>query len=319
MNGLSRTLLALVVVCAVLGGGGCSDRRADEASLGKARAAFSEGRYLEAEDLYQAYLQVRPQGRYRWEAWNRLLDVAVNVRTDPNKATGLLEAMYLEFGSDPDRAWKILSRVADTYVAQRMWDKANDALQRALNIQGLDAGLMPEIHYRLARIYAKQRENDLAQDSLELCIQNARESALKARCLYALSQTLSNMQVLELAETHLRELIALKGVDAEQRALAVFLLADICEQENRRDEARELLRSIAKTYPNPKAVEKRLEHLDGPPEQWREKGIRPPLPVTPDGRGGVGGGDEGMDELELKEGIHVGGPAADERPAAGQL
>ncbi len=241
---------------------GCGQEHRDTEDIQIARDAYTSGHFTEAERIYERYLQERPKGRYRWEAWSRLLDIARNVLDDREKAATLLDAMVLEYADDSRRSWDLLSQLAEVHEGLRRWDDAIEAWQRCLNLPNLDEAHIPVIHLRLACIYQRLHEYDLAQDALNTCAEKARDPQIKGQCLYVLAQTLGYTERLEDAKQVLRQLVELQGLDSERKALGVFLLADACEQQGQVAEAKRLFTSILNTYPNPKVVQTRLDFLE---------------------------------------------------------
>ena len=69
---------------------------------------------------YYEYLQKNPADNRRWQAWNRLLDIVSIVRGDNEKAHMVLEAMSLEFGSEPDKARVVLVKKGDLFQSERI-------------------------------------------------------------------------------------------------------------------------------------------------------------------------------------------------------
>jgi TolA-binding protein len=250
---------AVLVLTLVLGA--CAQDQGRINELADARQAFSQGHYFEAERMYEAYLQTHPRGAERWEAWSRILDISLNVRGDQEKAAGILEAMILEYGDEPERAWSVLSRLADVYVDLKRWDRATATLHKLLNIPSLGAEQQAEVHMRLAAIYQSQREYDLAQDALASCMELAREDETLAACMYDQARVMSYIQNWARAKKLLNGIRGMTRVSQERKALATFMLADIHEHEDDFATARDLLRSIRHTYPNPKVVEQRLENI----------------------------------------------------------
>ena len=97
------------------------------------------------------------------------------------KAAGLLEAMSLEFSSDPEQSWKLVSKLAQRlHEDAKQWNEAIATWQSAFEIKGLDASYYPEIYLRMARIYKKQHAIDLAEEALEACESEARAPETKA-------------------------------------------------------------------------------------------------------------------------------------------
>ncbi len=60
----------------------------------RARDSYSRGFYLEAEKDYERYLQVKPQGQFRKEAWERLSEIAVTIKGDLDRAVVLLDYFF---------------------------------------------------------------------------------------------------------------------------------------------------------------------------------------------------------------------------------
>lgn len=263
-RGLSRfsAFLPLILLLGtVLLSGGClgSDDKPD--TLQQASDAFTTGQYLKAEKLYELYLQTNPEGERRWEAWNRLLDLSLNVRGDRKQAAAVIEATILEYARDTGRMWDLHIRLAEIYADMQDWDNASSTLQRLINIPNLESDNYGEGYRRLAAVYLRQGEYDLARDALESCAREAQSTELQARCRYEMSQVLGFMEIWESAEQLLQELVDNPGISRELHALAAFSLADIYEQKEHYAAARQLLESIVDTYPNPRAVEVRLESL----------------------------------------------------------
>lgn len=257
---MMRVAAAIVMLwCALILG--CSSSEDVDADIAYARKAYASGHYTEAERVYQGYLQRRPEGRRRWEAWGRLLDISRNVYSSPEKSVDLLESMYLEFSEDDDKAWDILTDLAKEHASARQWSKAVDAWQRSLNIPKLPEERIPGVHLELADIYRKQREFHLALDALRTCESKAQNRQVRGECLYELAQTYDLMQQPAEAIEVLEKLRGVEGLDAERHALATFLLADLKAAEGHTKEAVALLESIKDVYPNPLVIKTRLKQL----------------------------------------------------------
>lgn len=252
-------VLSLLVLALLLPACGRKES-ASTADIEAAREAFAKGFYLEAETGYERYLQKEPQGRLRQEAWTRLLEIAQNVKGDNERSVMLMEAMYLEYGTQPGVGWNLLYQMGDLYELQGNLSKAQESWEKCLPLS-TDPDKMTQVLIRLAKVRRNLRDYDQAQEFLERCTREAPTAALKARCLYESAQTYTLTQSFGRAKTALLELLKLEGVPEENRALASFLLVDVYEREGRLDEARKLLESIRNTYPNPKVIEARLQSL----------------------------------------------------------
>lgn len=269
-----RLAICLLLFFAVCLAAACSsDESPGAEDIERARDAYSKGFYLEAEKEYERYLQIEPQGAYRKEAWNRLSEIAVNIKGDRDRAVVLLEAMYLELGGDADQAWKIMFQLGEVYAELGNRAKAIESFEKCLIHAEGDPERMYRTRLRMARLYRDMGSYDLVASTLENCAETATEPEAKARCLYELAQSYSFISGWGQARKTLEELLEIEGLSDETRALAVFLLADSYEHEHDFRKTRELLESILTTYPNPKVVEARLGSLpDVPPE---------PIPLKP--------------------------------------
>jgi tetratricopeptide (TPR) repeat protein len=271
---LLATAMAFAVACSRQDSPGRED-------IQRARESYSKGFFLEAEKDYERYLQVEPQGEFRKEAWNRLSEIAVTIKGDLDRAVVLLEAMYLELGVDRDTAWQIMFQLGDVYAQLGNQLKAVDAFEKCL----AHAEGSPERTYvtllRMAKLYRAMGNYDLVAVTLENCADSAADGDGKARCLYELAQSYSFISNWNQAKRALESLLAIPDAGEETRVLAIFLMADICENERDYGRAKELLESILTTYPNPKVVEARLANL--PDGSWPAQGVVPDEPdATPD-------------------------------------
>lgn len=226
-----------------------------------ARSAYAEGRYSEAERLYERYIGSQPSGRARWEAWNRLLDIAQTVKGDPERTAEVLDAMLVEYGDNLERLEYILPRLAGVNESIRRYDKALDAWSKLLSIKQLDQAKIPEIRRSMGRLYLAKREFDKALTAYADCRREAKPLELKNQCAYESAQALYFKKDYAGSQKAALELLSTPGLGDEKRALATFLLAELKERDNKKQEAGQLLESIRDIYPNPKVVETRLEQM----------------------------------------------------------
>lgn len=257
MRNLLVAVLAAVLLVAACG----QDRSEGRQALESAREAYRKGYYLEAETGYERYLQIAPRGENRLEAWNRLLEIALNIKSDFERAAVLLDAMYLEFGSDREIGWDLMVRLGDIHLQQEDYTRALVVWERCLDLAGNHAEKRTLALLKIARIHRAQRNYDLVQEALLNCVQSAPDGPSRAQCLYELGQTYSYVENWDQAREVLEEAMAIPDVDPELHALVTFLLVDVYENQRELDRARELLLSIKDTYPNPLVIETRLDNL----------------------------------------------------------
>lgn len=239
---------------------GC-EKAAPPDDMADARKAAVERRYGEAEKLLERYLRLNPEGEERWEAWQRLVQITLDVRGDDKAAMELLEAMYLEFGMDGDKAREVLVRLGGLLETARRWDRAADVWRKLMEVPDLPGDENARTHRRLARIHASRREFGIAEDVLHQCLQLKAAEARRAECLYDLADVQMSMEHYARGADLARQILAMPGADKELKALAGFLLGDALEQQGRTAEALAMFESIREAYPNEMVVDTRIRQL----------------------------------------------------------
>ena len=255
MGSCALVLAILLVAC---------DRGAPTGSdldLSIARKAYLSGYFLEAETAYERYLQSDPQGKYRLEAWSRLVEICAGVKGDPDKAVTLLETATLEFGTRPKENWPLLFRLGELYEQQGQRKKALDAWGRCLDTTGGDAAKAVQTQMRMAIADRAMGKADLAVDLLAQSIKQAADPETKSRAMYELAQTYGMSWNWPKAKAILEEILALEKASQDVKIMSTYLLADAYEAERNLPKARELLVSLKETYPNPEVIIARLATL----------------------------------------------------------
>ncbi|MDK2955635.1 MAG: hypothetical protein PWQ57_1131 [Desulfovibrionales bacterium] len=256
-----RRLGLFLALCLCLGSvQACNSQDKPVSSLQEARSAFAEGYFLAAEKAFETYLKDNPTGKDRLEAWNRLVEIAVNVKGDSPAGVALLEAMLLEYGGQPDKAWSIMTQLGELLLHSRNLDKAVDVWRRRLEISGLTPHQKSLARLDLAVLLQRKGDYNSAQEILRECIQNAAMNQDKAGCLFELAQVRSFQKENDQARSALEELLALPqdSISKESRAHAAFALADLYESAHEFEKSKQLLQSILEDHPNPRAVRARL-------------------------------------------------------------
>lgn len=233
----------------------------EDLMLQQAEQEYASGNFLRAESLYERYLEANPQGDGRWDAWERLVDISLNIVGDQRKGSALLESAYLEYADNPERAAGILWRLAQVYTDQRHWDQALETWLKLIDLRGASQDRLWEVHWNLGKIYQFQGQYAMAKDSMLSCMELAPDDNSRSRCMYELAQAFSFLKDKEQARNWLEKLLALKDADPELRALSAYLLAELAEADGDIEKARALLESIRDSYPNPKVIDARLQHL----------------------------------------------------------
>lgn len=227
----------------------------------KAAKSLSDGYYFEAEKGFEHYLQKNPQGKNRLEAWNNLVMIASDVRQDPERGASILEAMYLEFGHDSERAPILKRRVAEMYIRCGKLKTAVENLEKSLEFPDQDEKQMDNTRMILANTYRKLGNYDLAVFFFDECADHASDIDTKSEALFEKAQTLTLVQSRQKAMAELESLVSMHEVSAEIHAKAAFLLADLYEQQDDYQKALDILTEIRDTYPNPNAIDLRMKYI----------------------------------------------------------
>ncbi|MDR1686572.1 MAG: hypothetical protein LBR82_09100 [Desulfovibrio sp.] len=259
-----RALVLAVVALAAAAPGAClPDEGKTRDDLVSADAALAEYDLGDAEMYLLRYLRKNPDGDRRWEVWRRLLALTLNVRQDKATAREYLEIMLREFAGDPERKRDIAVELAGLCRDMGFNARAADLWERLASDPDLGAEDRAAVYKELAYAYMRRLEFTPAAEVLSMCLDLKVGPDLRADCRSALSETQMLNEDLQGAEQSLRALLAMEGVAEPRRTAAVFMLADVVEQQNRPDEARVLLESILHGYPNSKVIEIRLAALKG--------------------------------------------------------
>ena len=241
---------------------GCSEQKAEDGYLTEARITFANKEFLEAEKLYERYLRQVPEGSDRWEAWERLVYIAINIRRDEGLAADIYESMALEYGDRPEQLQDIMVRLADIYEINFRWQRAYSAWQRLLMIPGLSLEREALAHLHLAAIYQRSGDYSSTIRHLKDCLSLELHAPVKADALYRLSMAYADNGDTALAEEKLLELTTMQDAPNNIQVQGLFMLGDLMEEQGKFKEALELFKSIKNTYPNTQAVEVRINGLE---------------------------------------------------------
>ena len=229
--------------------------------LEEARTALNEREWDVAARHLERFLRTAKEPDERWEAWNSLIDATERATQDRRWISGHLEAMLVEFGNDPERMRKILYRMGENQETSFQYERA---VQTWIHLGALP-GMSPEerlkIHLRLAFLQMRLNRLHGAEDTLHECLALPLPDKDKGDCLYALAGISMLRDDLDDVANIVARLLAIRDIAPELRGKAVFLLADIYEQQQQVAKALQLFSSIRETYPNPPAVDVRIEQL----------------------------------------------------------
>lgn len=229
--------------------------------LALARLAVKDRDIGDAEMYFERYLRKNPQGEHRWEVWQSLLDIALDIRHDKGSAREYLEIMLEEFSGDGERRRRIQLALASLADAMRAYERAVYLWEAVSVDPETPQETLAKVYRELSRAYLRRLEFTLSKDVLDRCLQLNVAGETKGECLYALAEAHTLTDELDAAEEALRAMLDLSTTDATLRVEATFMLADVLEQRDRFKEAEELFDSLRDTYPNTRVIEVRLSAL----------------------------------------------------------
>ncbi len=257
-----KRFMIIIIASLLLMAQGC-DKTKDNTSkvIDRARSNFISGFYVDSEKGFERYLQDNPQGPHRLEAWKYLVKIASEVRHDSARGAAILEAMYLEFGHNPELAATLKRELAEMYIRTGQYKIAVEALEKSLEFQDQPQEQLDLTRTLLAESFRSLRNYDLAIYTYSDIAKSTKNKTTKARAIFEMAHTLTLIQAWERAESELDKLIKMTDVPVEIKAEAAFMLADIYENRHEYKRAAELLETIVDTYPNPYAVRYKLDYL----------------------------------------------------------
>ncbi|MCG8529768.1 MAG: tetratricopeptide repeat protein [Desulfovibrionales bacterium] len=233
-----------------------------ESDLVKARRAFINKEYTEAERFYQRYIRNNETGKERWNAWNNLVEITRNVWGNKKRAVELLDAMLLEYSGEPERYREILLTKGRLYSESGLWQEAITSWTQLLGAPGVTVEQEAVAYAYLGKAHLMRGDYGMAVDAYRDCRELAYDdSEHQQMCIYALAQAYAYLGNFIEAEENLQLLLQRENLDTILLSRAKLLLADIYEQQDAPVKAISMLLDIQDTYPNPKVIEFRLQNL----------------------------------------------------------
>ena len=257
-------LLAVPLLLLAAGGGPSACREEGQAvrdDIAMAEEALNRRDMDDASMYFERYLRKNPDGLRRWQVWQRLLGISLDLRQDRTTTRAYLEIMLQEFEADPEKRRSIQLLLAQVCRDTQDFGRGTVLWEALIRDPQTPDSLKAGIAIDLSRAYLHRLEFIRATDTLILCTRLEVDIARKADCLYALGETQVFTENLEAAEATLRDAVSLASIPEDRRILAVFMLADILEQQGRYAAAVDLFESIRTAYPNERVVEMRLSRL----------------------------------------------------------
>ena len=259
----SRILPCFLVLVLLLCTLGCREvQHDDHADLTLGNEAFSHYDIGDAEMYYQRFLRKNITSESRWWVWNRLIDIALNVRQQKHTALEYLEIMLEEYHEDNDRRRSIETTLASLCKDLRLYARAISLWESLARDPATPAEVRAESYRNLSDAYLRQLEFTNTTEALFACLQLDVSNTTLANCYYDLAEAQILIGELEPAEANLRTLVSLEDVETETLMLGTFMLADVLDQKGNLEEAFDIFASLKDTHPNNKVMEMRLDSLE---------------------------------------------------------
>lgn len=226
-----------------------------------AEQALDERDMGDAEMYLERYLRKNPSGERRWEVWNRLLSIALDVRQDKATAREYLEIMLGEFFEEPERRRQIKMQLAELSREAHAYERAAALWESLASDPEIPTEDLAAVYRNLSQSYLRRLEFSHAVDILGLCLDLSVSNDTKADCLYTLAEAKMLTEELPGSQQALEDLLLLPDISQDRRVLSTFMLADVMEQQEKYAEALELFESIRDSYPNSGVLDVRLQLL----------------------------------------------------------
>lgn len=255
-----RAIFILLVLFLTACSGSSKDEPEQDLELGK--KAYQLYEIGDAEMYFQRFLRKNPTHPRRWEIWNKLLNIALNIRQEKVTAAAYLEIMLEEFEKDDKRRQSIEVELAAISHFLRNENRAVELWEKLIEDQNLFPEEKAQVYRHLSRAYLGRLELSAAEQALQTCLELDVSPSTKSDCLYDMAESQVLTDKLTLAEINLQTLLAMKGYTEEREILSIFLLGDVLEQQQRYSEALEQFILIRQRFPNRHLIENRILYLE---------------------------------------------------------
>ena len=262
-SALFFTLPAVLLFCLFVSAAcGPDDAHDPTATLAPAEAALAKGDIADAEMLYERFLRTEPEHPLRKQAWNKLLEITLNIRRDKATAGAYLEVMRREYADQPEYLRGIELALAALRNSMRDDTRAVPLWEKLAADPAATPDVKASVYRNLAAAYMRRLEFTPAVETLQACLELNAGVPAKAECLYDMAEINLLTEDPAASEMNLRTRLGWSAdLPEDLRLRAVFLLADVSELRGKFPEALTFFESIRDKYPNQKVVEMRIAYL----------------------------------------------------------
>lgn len=226
--------------------------------LHNARTAFLIGENVSAENLYKQYLQFYPTGKFRYEAWERIYDITVNLRNNKLEALPILDAMQLEFSNDKDSVINILELTAKLYSDLYLTEQAIETWEKYIRISQIETYRINYARLQLSRLYNLINKHELSFKVMRECRTTHDENHVYLKCQLQEAQLFLKLQQVSQASEILENLITKINANSDIYFESNLLLAEIYELQNDNFKAKQLYQNLLIYFPENQVIKSRL-------------------------------------------------------------
>lgn len=256
-TGFYLLLLMLIPFFAI----GCVGEDNKENYFIKAETALSQGRINEAASLYELYLNNESDPDKRFDAWERLALIYLDIARDPERGLNILKTMSIEFENDRDRLWNIYSRIGAVYVRERRLESATGTFSRAIEVAG-DRQRVLKSYNDLARVYYAMRNFKRALETIEnaLTVSGSLHGEEQGKLKYLQGKIFYQLEEYAQAATVLASILY-SDLSDNLRSKAGMLLYEALLRTGDESQAIDVLMDLETIYPNPMVIRMRMDGL----------------------------------------------------------
>ncbi|MFN2268966.1 MAG: tetratricopeptide repeat protein [Desulfonatronovibrio sp.] len=220
---------------------------------------MSAGRITEAVNYYDLFLESEQDPEKRYQAWERLLLIHLDINRDVERGVSILRTMSMEFEKEPEKIWSIYTRIGILYSSLKRHESAIDILERAVHVAP-DDKKQTRSYINLSQAHQAQSNFIKAIEALNQArkMESYSLPEKQAEIDYLLGRIHYQEGSLEKAIQYLEKSYRIKE-NMNYRAKAGILLYDIyLEMENWKI-AEQILIELEEFYPNPAVIRMRMQ------------------------------------------------------------
>lgn len=238
---------------------GCSLNQDDNDHFAEAENLLAAGRITDAANYYDLFLESEQDPEKRYQAWERLLLIHLDINRDVERGVSILRTMSMEFEREPEKIWSIYTRIGILYSRLKRHDSAIDILERAVHVAP-DDKKQTRSYINLAQAYQAEKSFIKALEALDQArkMESYRLPEKQSEIDYLLGRIHYQEGNLQKALHYLEESYRTKA-NQNYRAKAGILLYDIYLEMDNRDMAEQILIDLEKFYPNPAVIRMRMQ------------------------------------------------------------